>query len=43
MEAIILAGGKGSRMGNELPKALVPVRGKEIIAWQIEYLFLKGI
>jgi NDP-sugar pyrophosphorylase family protein len=38
MDAIILAGGKGSRMGDEVPKPLTPVRGKTIIDHQIEYL-----
>ena len=38
MDAIILAGGKGSRMEANLPKALVEVRGKPIIAHQIDYL-----
>jgi len=38
MDAVILAGGKGTRMGDAHPKALVPVRGKPIIDWQINYL-----
>lgn len=39
MDAIILAGGKGTRMGDELPKPLMPVRGKAIVDHQLEYLF----
>lgn len=38
MDVIILAGGKGNRMEYDLPKPLVPVRGKAILAHQIEYL-----
>ena len=38
MDAIILAGGKSSRMEDPLPKILVKVRGKELISYQIEYL-----
>ncbi|QQR92619.1 MAG: NTP transferase domain-containing protein [Candidatus Iainarchaeum archaeon] len=38
MDAIILAGGKGQRMSQEVPKPLMKVRGKAIIERQIEYL-----
>lgn len=38
MDAIILAGGKGTRMEHELPKPLVPVKGKAILAYQLDYL-----
>ena len=38
MDAIILAGGKGSRMDSLLPKALVEAKGKPIIIHQLEYL-----
>ncbi len=43
MDAIILAGGKGNRMETALPKALVAVKGKPILAWQIDYLLKSGI
>jgi len=43
MDAVIIAGGEGNRMGSELPKALVVVRGKPILAWQLDYLFNSGI
>lgn len=38
MDAIILAGGRGSRMGADKPKALVEVQGKSILEWQIDYI-----
>jgi NDP-sugar pyrophosphorylase family protein len=38
MDAIILAGGKGSRMSGDKPKALVEVRGKTILEWQLNYV-----
>ncbi|MBI2523358.1 nucleotidyltransferase family protein [Candidatus Woesearchaeota archaeon] len=43
MDAVIIAGGEGKRMGSELPKALVEVKGKPILAWQIDYLINSGI
>ncbi len=38
MDAVILAGGKGSRMSVDKPKALVEVQGKTILEWQIDYI-----
>ena len=38
MNAIIIAGGQGSRMECDLPKPLVEVRGKAILAYQLDYL-----
>jgi len=38
MDVIILAGGKGTRMGGEVPKPLTLVNGKTIIDHQLEYL-----
>jgi NDP-sugar pyrophosphorylase family protein len=43
MDAVIIAGGEGKRMGSGLPKALVKARGKSILEWQIDYLFKSGI
>lgn len=43
MDAIILAGGKGSRMDTPVPKPLVTVRGKTILEHQLEYLFANGV
>ena len=41
--AVIVAGGKGSRVGGELPKQFLPVGGKPILMHAIEafYLFNK--
>jgi len=38
MDAIILAGGKGNRMEDVLPKPLVRVKDKAILAYQLGYL-----
>ena len=45
MKAIILLGGKGTRLSGlfpDLPKALVPVSGRPFLAWQIDWLFSQG-
>ncbi len=44
--AVILAGGEGTRLRPityEIPKPLVPVKGKPILHWQIELLRRSGI
>jgi len=46
MEAIILAGGKAERLGNAargLPKALVPVAGRPLAAYQVGRLRNAGV
>jgi choline kinase len=46
MKAIILAAGRGSRMGNlteDIPKCLVKLKGKPLIEWQIDALKKAGI
>lgn len=46
MKAIILAGGMGSRLRpltDSTPKPLLPVAGKPIIQWQIEWLKNAGV
>lgn len=43
MDAVIIAGGEGKRMGSELPKALIEAKGKPLLAWQIDYLLNSGI
>jgi NDP-sugar pyrophosphorylase family protein len=46
MEAIVLAGGKAERMGDltgGLPKSLVEVGGKPLLAWQIGRLRNAGV
>ncbi len=46
MKAVILAGGFGSRMGDicaEIPKPLIEISGKPILAYQIEALKEQGV
>jgi NDP-sugar pyrophosphorylase family protein len=46
MEAIVLAGGKAERLGDAaggLPKSLVPVAGRPLLAWQIGRLRQAGV
>ncbi len=46
MEAIVLAGGKAERLGGAsggLPKSLVPVGGRPLLAWQIGRLRQAGV
>ncbi len=46
MRALILAGGKGTRLRpltHEIPKELLPVRGKPIISWVVERLMRLGV
>jgi NDP-sugar pyrophosphorylase family protein len=46
MEAIVLAGGEGKRLGEAArgrPKALVPVAGRPIAAYQVEQLAAAGV
>ena len=46
MKVIILAGGRGTRLPNsakDIPKALVPIRGKAILDHQLELLAKHGL
>lgn len=43
MDAIILAGGKGKRMNQEIPKPLILVNNKPMIQHQIDYLIGSGL
>jgi NDP-sugar pyrophosphorylase family protein len=46
VEAIILAGGKGERLGDAargLPKPLVPIAGQPLVAWQLGLLWRAGV
>ena len=47
MQAIIMAGGKGTRLrsitNDEIPKPMAPVVGKPILQWQVEKLREQGI
>lgn len=47
MQAVIMAGGKGTRLraitNDEIPKPMAPVAGKPILQWQIECLLRSGV
>ncbi|MGC8622460.1 MAG: nucleotidyltransferase family protein [Candidatus Micrarchaeia archaeon] len=46
MEALILAGGFGKRLRpitEEVPKPLVPIAGKPILGWQLEWLLENNV
>lgn len=47
MQAVIMAGGKGTRLravtNDEIPKPMAPVAGKPILQWQVEQLREQGI
>jgi 2-C-methyl-D-erythritol 4-phosphate cytidylyltransferase len=40
---IVPAAGSGSRLGADLPKALVPLRGRPLVAWSVEALRAGGV
>jgi bifunctional UDP-N-acetylglucosamine pyrophosphorylase/glucosamine-1-phosphate N-acetyltransferase len=42
-QVIILAAGKGTRMNSELPKALVPLKGRPMIAYLLDSVVSSGI
>lgn len=47
MQAVIMAGGKGTRLisitNDEIPKPMAPIAGKPILEWQIEQLREQGV
>lgn len=46
MQIVILAGGKGTRLGNltkNLPKSLVSIQGKPFLEYQLEFIKKNGI
>ena len=46
MEAIILAGGQGTRLRNtvpDLPKPMAPIQGKPFLEYQIDYWIHQGV
>lgn len=46
MQAVIIAGGKGTRLStitNEIPKAMIPIAGKPLLEYQIEDLKKSGV
>lgn len=40
---VILAAGKGKRMGAEIPKVLIPIKGKPMIEYLIESIIASGV
>ena len=40
---IVAAAGSGSRLGSELPKALVPLGGRALVVWAVECLRAGGV
>ena len=40
---VVLAAGKGTRMNDELPKVLVPLKGKPMIEYLIKSIFNSGV
>lgn len=43
IQIIVLAGGKGSRMNADLPKVLVPLKGKPLIRYLLEAIAKSGV
>ncbi|MGY2127181.1 2-C-methyl-D-erythritol 4-phosphate cytidylyltransferase [Blastococcus sp. SYSU DS0617] len=41
--AIVAAAGSGSRLGAELPKALVPLGGRPLVCWAVDALLEGGV
>lgn len=41
--ALIVAAGKGERLGSALPKAFVPVAGRPMIAWSLDAFHAAGV
>ncbi len=40
---IVAAAGSGSRLGADLPKALVPLAGRPLVVWAVETLLVGGV
>ncbi|MFO0921101.1 MAG: NTP transferase domain-containing protein [Pirellulales bacterium] len=43
IRAVVLAGGKGTRMKSDLPKVLFPVLGRPMVHWVLDALQEAGI
>jgi 2-C-methyl-D-erythritol 4-phosphate cytidylyltransferase len=41
--AIVVAAGRGERLGSDGPKALVPVHGRPMLAWSVDALRAAGV
>jgi 2-C-methyl-D-erythritol 4-phosphate cytidylyltransferase len=41
--AVVAAAGSGSRLGADLPKALVPLAGRPLVCWSVEALRAGGV
>ncbi|MDO9352225.1 MAG: 2-C-methyl-D-erythritol 4-phosphate cytidylyltransferase, partial [Solirubrobacteraceae bacterium] len=41
--ALLVAAGKGERLGSPLPKALVPVGGRPMLEWSVDALRAAGV
>lgn len=41
--ALLVAGGRGERLGSRTPKALVPVAGRPMLSWSLDALLAAGV
>ncbi len=43
IDAVVLAAGKGTRMGSDLPKVLHPVAGRPMLRWVVDACLDAGV